>query len=244
MSAYHAKLGRKPLAGILEATWRDNEERLAGNWPVEAQRSQKDTVRMRPDPRQRQGAAPMHGTFPAGPRGGDYTSGAPAILPVRDSRGNSEDAQRPTRRGDSGFLLQDGGWLNDRGGREAEEPAGGQPGLAIAQSDIQTPASIDRIARNPVEPSDRILIDLANAFGVTVDGLKRHAVGWSDYGLSCVRHGAYKLIRDKLGYSYARIGRIMGERHHTTIMSGIQKAEKLIRENPEYRAAYERARQG
>lgn len=74
--------------------------------------------------------------------------------------------------------------------------------------------------------------------------LKQPAHGWSDYDLSCVRHGAYKMIRDKLGYSYARIARIMGERHHTTIMSGIQKAEKLIRERPEYRAAYERARQG
>jgi len=41
--------------------------------------------------------------------------------------------------------------------------------------------------------------------------------------LTAARWEAYEALRRRFGFSYPRIGRIMGDRHHTTIMAGIKR---------------------
>ncbi|MCW2405055.1 chromosomal replication initiation ATPase DnaA [Sphingobium sp. B1D7B] len=78
---------------------------------------------------------------------------------------------------------------------------------------------------------------------MSIQDLKKDSLGWHDYPSSCARIAAYRLIREELKYSYPRIGRIM-RRDHSTVMSGIRRANELLATDPNFAAAYERARQG
>jgi hypothetical protein len=55
------------------------------------------------------------------------------------------------------------------------------------------------------------------------------------------RFAAFKLARDHTGLSLPQIGRAFGNRDHTTIKHGLQKAEILFEKDPEFGTRYNRA---
>ncbi len=57
------------------------------------------------------------------------------------------------------------------------------------------------------------------------------------------RFAAMKLMREERCLSYPVIGRLL-DRDHSTVMSGIRRANELLATDPDFAAAYERARQG
>jgi len=78
-----------------------------------------------------------------------------------------------------------------------------------------------------------IIALVAEAFAVpptTLTGMSR------SQGHVRPRHLAMALVRDYCGYSYPQIGRLFGDRDHTTVISGIRTAEKLVADDPDFAA--------
>ena len=86
-----------------------------------------------------------------------------------------------------------------------------------------------------------IIRDVANEFGVTPVQLrlpdKRRPVSYA-------RFAAYRFLRDEAKLGVTQIGRIMGYRDHSSVCEGLKKANALLKENADFAAAYEKARQG
>ena len=83
-----------------------------------------------------------------------------------------------------------------------------------------------------------ILYIVAAIWGIKPEDLSSpsHARKFSD-----PRQAAYKLIRERLNYSTSIIGRMIGNRDHTTILAGIRRCEVHL-VNSDFRAKYEAAR--
>jgi hypothetical protein len=71
------------------------------------------------------------------------------------------------------------------------------------------------------------LAELAREYGMKVSALKGPRTGKA---LSKIRFEAYALLRG-MGASYPQIGRLLGGRHHTTVMAGVRVFEKKERES-------------
>jgi chromosomal replication initiator protein len=77
----------------------------------------------------------------------------------------------------------------------------------------------------------RILRGVAKEFDVPVVDLRgpsqeRHIVR--------PRQIAYLRLRDETNLSYPVIGRVMGDRHHTTVMHGIKAVTKRLQQGERY----------
>lgn len=87
-------------------------------------------------------------------------------------------------------------------------------------------------------PSLHIKRVVADIFGVSVAEIngpcKKQQFVWA-------RFAACSLIHRFTKNSLPQTGRIMGGRHHTTIMSAIDRSSALYRQNVEYRALYREA---
>lgn len=87
-------------------------------------------------------------------------------------------------------------------------------------------------------PIDDLLARVAKAYGVTVEDMRSQR---RDRRLAYARFAAYQLMRDRRKMSLPQIGRMMGGRHHTTVMYGIAKLKKLLEEDPSFASRYQRA---
>jgi hypothetical protein len=80
-----------------------------------------------------------------------------------------------------------------------------------------------------------ILLAVAEVWETRLDALigpyRGRSVVWP-------RYAAYRLIKQRLSYSTPLIGRLIGDRDHTTIMHGLARAKALMQEEPEWRARY------
>jgi chromosomal replication initiation ATPase DnaA len=99
--------------------------------------------------------------------------------------------------------------------------------LAAHYSDVRKrldskPPKVVEVAHKVVEvvrdPRMKIIIEIAEANGTTADVLRSKA---DAYRLRGARREAYRRLRDERGMSLPRIGRFMGGRHHTTILSAL-----------------------
>lgn len=54
---------------------------------------------------------------------------------------------------------------------------------------------------------------------------------------------AIRLVMERHKVSYPRVGRIFGNRDHTSIMHAMKRFEELHKSDPEFRAMYERAKE-
>lgn len=80
-----------------------------------------------------------------------------------------------------------------------------------------------------------ILAFAADAYGVTITELiarDRQGVYRDARALA-----AWALSRQNLGLSFPAIGRVLGGRHHTTILSSVRRAENLIQHSPVFAGA-------
>lgn len=80
---------------------------------------------------------------------------------------------------------------------------------------------------------------VAEVFGVPV-----HAILWGgrgdDPGVIWARFAAYRLMRVKLGATYEQVG-IMLRRDHSTVISGIRRADELLAGSPVFAGLYRQA---
>ena len=83
-----------------------------------------------------------------------------------------------------------------------------------------------------------ILHDVARSFGVS-PGAIRATRRTGD--VVPARFAAYRLLRMEAGLTTAQIGRIIGNRDHSTICSGIASAENLLRTDAEFVSRYAEA---
>ena len=51
------------------------------------------------------------------------------------------------------------------------------------------------------------------------------------------RQAAYRMIREG-GFSSTEIGRVVGDRDHSTVLHGIKRAEQLLKTDPEFANLY------
>lgn len=84
----------------------------------------------------------------------------------------------------------------------------------------------------------RILSVVAEHWGVGVPAIL--GVGRSQ-NLARPRFAVMKLIRDRLELSTTAIGRTLGKRDHTTILSGLRRAERLHDNDRDWRRRYDAA---
>jgi chromosomal replication initiation ATPase DnaA len=115
---------------------------------------------------------------------------------------------------------------------EFDEEYFARPGIVDAPL-----ASSPRPIAPPFEhrPPRDILLDVCRTFGVTLGSLvgkERHK------SIVRARHAAYWLLR-RAKLSFPEIGREVGKRDHTTIMSGVRHAEKLRVSDPLFAMAIE-----
>lgn len=86
-----------------------------------------------------------------------------------------------------------------------------------------------------------IIRDVANEFGVTPVQMRlpdrRRTIAYA-------RFAAYRFLRKEAKLGVSTIGRILGHRDHSSVSAGIKQADRLLREDADFAAAYERARQG
>jgi chromosomal replication initiation ATPase DnaA len=75
-----------------------------------------------------------------------------------------------------------------------------------------------KVAEVALDPRMKIICEVARAHGTTADILRSKA---DTYRLRGARREAYRRLRDERGMSLPRIGRFMGGRHHTTILSAL-----------------------
>ena len=80
---------------------------------------------------------------------------------------------------------------------------------------------------------EELLDRAARRFDVTVEEL---LYGSRRKGLVAARQVAYWLLRAR-GLSYPEIGRALGGKDHTTVMSGVRKVQREREDNPQVAAA-------
>ncbi len=93
-------------------------------------------------------------------------------------------------------------------------------------------------------PSQRSMMEITRAvsaaFGVPVEDM-RH--GYSRHQYICkARFAAWHLIREQRRFSLNQIGQAYSFRDHSTIRSGILRAEVLLETDPDFAARYMEAR--
>jgi hypothetical protein len=93
---------------------------------------------------------------------------------------------------------------------------------------------------HPEMPPTRwhIIRAVADAWGVTVDDLcspKRHRV------FAYPRYAAMAMLQERLGWSSPKIGKLLGGRDHSTVITGIKRAKGLRETCPNWRHRYEAA---
>ena len=85
-----------------------------------------------------------------------------------------------------------------------------------------------------------IVHDVARAFDVLPVELRlpdrRRRIAYA-------RFAAYRMMRQEAKLSMPQIGRMLGYRHHTSVMDGLAMAEKLLLTDPVFASRYEEARQ-
>ena len=88
----------------------------------------------------------------------------------------------------------------------------------------------------------RVLVNVSRAFGISMERLLAKTSGWSDLEAAHARMAAYSIAKDKLGLGHFKIGSLIGDRHHTSVLHGVRRCAELIANDPDFAAAYERAR--
>ncbi len=86
------------------------------------------------------------------------------------------------------------------------------------------------------ENSENLLSVIANFYNITISDListKR------TQNFVLPRHITMYILKNHYNYSYAKIGSILGNRDHTTVMNGTQKIENEIKTNKELKMAVE-----
>lgn len=83
---------------------------------------------------------------------------------------------------------------------------------------------------------DNIIKNVADAYNLRVSDLKGKK---RSRNFTVPRHIAMYLIREYTNHSYPEIGRLLGGRDHTTIMSGCTKIKKAIQTDPNIRTIIE-----
>lgn len=86
--------------------------------------------------------------------------------------------------------------------------------------------------------SDTILTDTARAFNVTLDRMFSYD---RTEPVCLARFAAMKIIRDQRNLSLPVIARLVRRKHHTTVLGGIRRADKLLVSDPGFRDAFMRA---
>jgi chromosomal replication initiation ATPase DnaA len=112
-------------------------------------------------------------------------------------------------------------------------------GAMLGELRLLLPAA--EIARNlpafPQTASERIFAAVCRSWEIDRAELIGRSQSWSAVG---PRQAAMRLLRDQ-GWSTPRIGRALGARHHTTILSGIRSFERRL-ENDETAARFAAAK--
>ena len=77
----------------------------------------------------------------------------------------------------------------------------------------------------------KILREVAKEFDVPVNDLRGPSQAMH---IVRPRQIAYLRLRDETNLSYPVIGRVMGDRHHTTVMHGIKAVTKRLQQGERY----------
>jgi chromosomal replication initiator protein len=77
----------------------------------------------------------------------------------------------------------------------------------------------------------KILREVAKEFDVPVNDLRGPS---KEAHIAGPRKIAYLRLRDETNLSYPVIGRVMGNRHHTTVMHGIKAVTKRLQQGERY----------
>lgn len=86
-----------------------------------------------------------------------------------------------------------------------------------------------------------ILSDVSDAFSVSIDRLQAPSKGWRDIEAAMARQAAYALLRSERKLSLTQIGRQLGNRHHSTVLTGIAKAQERMASDADFAARYRKA---
>jgi len=70
-------------------------------------------------------------------------------------------------------------------------------------------------------------------FGLEAEGIDAALSRDRHWSHAAARHVAMWLVRQKTTLSFPEIGREFGNRDHTTVMSGIRRVERALREDPD-----------
>ncbi len=106
--------------------------------------------------------------------------------------------------------------------------------MEIAMEALQNLIDI-REAKNKIN-EDRIISAVAEYYSLTPSQLTGTA---RQSEIALPRHIAMFLIRDMLGVPYTKIGYIFGGKDHTTVMHGVEKVEKELKNNTAMQSAIE-----
>lgn len=112
---------------------------------------------------------------------------------------------------------------------------------ALGEPDRPRPPPVRRLVSPPIVLpllGTRIVIIVADEFDTTVGDLRGNDRARP---LVFARFAAYRLMSELGGYSTVWIGRLMGNRHHTSAINGLRKAAQLMERDADWRERYERA---
>ncbi len=89
-----------------------------------------------------------------------------------------------------------------------------------------------------------VLSDVSKAFDVGIGRLVQKSTGWDDVEATRARMAAYSIARLRHKISLVKIGKLIGGRDHSTIIHGIKRCNDLLATDPDFAAAYRKARRG
>lgn len=120
--------------------------------------------------------------------------------------------------------------------------------LKTGERTVERVAAPARPVETPPAPPPRIyildgarpvLLAVAEAYDISHFALTSRS---HKRGCSWPRMAVYRLLWTKAGYSTTRIGKML-DRDHTTVLTGIRKADRLLVEDPEWARCYRHAEQ-
>lgn len=113
--------------------------------------------------------------------------------------------------------------------------------LSLEAIDARLAVLEHRLDARAAEPAELpIAAILSDAAFLTGRGVRELTGDGKDAPTARVRQAVYWAAREATGRSLPVIGRAMGGRDHTTILSGIRRAEKRRMEDPHFRILTER----
>lgn len=87
--------------------------------------------------------------------------------------------------------------------------------------------------------ASQIIDDVARAFDVSRDDM---ISDWRSPVVAIPRFAAMHMLRNERELTYPVIARMMARKDHTTVISGVRRAEKLLATDPSFAESFARAR--